>query len=329
MNTSDEPWSEENARLRLTQLARAAPINVEGARFLPSLSNDVWGVGEAILRVCWRGDRRRFVKEAALLTQLPAEVGCPPLLDAGMAGGLAWTLTRRLDGVTLDQTWGDGDEGRLKAILADYARKLRALHGWIPTGEAADLLAEHAAASCPTPDLVTGHDVVPLPMPRAAALAGHVRTLPYVDPGVADAAWARMLELAELDPFRAPHFGRVAHSDAAYQNILVAGDRVSALLDFEWARLGPPWVELNAWVRLLDDLRLQGERPPPILKWLEAVYPALFDAPRLGEGLWLTELAYAFRHITCWPPTGPEADLPIEHPLFRLRRLIDAPLDWD
>ncbi|MBV8684664.1 MAG: hypothetical protein JO111_17450, partial [Caulobacteraceae bacterium] len=117
--------------------------------------------------------------------------------------------------------------------------------------------------------------------------------------------------------------------DATYPNILVEGARVSALLDFEWARLAPPWVELVAWTRLLEDLREEGLHPPPVLERLEACYPAMFDVPRLRDRLWLSELAYTLRHMVFWPPDASEDRLTRDHPLHRLRRLIDAPIPWE
>jgi len=188
-------------------------------------------------------------------------------------------------------------------------------------------LRAHAAARPAGVAPIVGQDVIPLPLPRSEGLLDAAKALPHVDPGVVDAVWARMRELACFDPFvdPGPH---VAHCDATYPNVLVARDRVSALLDLEWARLGPPWLELPGWTRLLEDLRAQGADPPPLLAWLEADYPAMFAVPGLRERLWLCELAYTLRHVVFWPPDAPEDRLIAEHPLHRLRRLIDAPIPW-
>lgn len=324
-----EPWSEANARRRLARVAPALPLRVgETPQFLPSNSNDAWRLGEAILRVCWRGDRQRFAKEAALAAALPPEVGYPDLLGAGQAEGMTWTLTRRVEGVTLDSVWLDPDHSLVRAILDDYARKLQALHAWTPTGEAGSLLRAHARSPADTAEAALGRDVTPLPIGRSALLVAPAKALAHVDPGVVDAAWGRMLDLATLDPFAGPDVHTVAHCDATYPNVLVDGARVSALLDFEWARLAPPWVELTAWTRLLEDLRDEGAAVPPVLEWLQRAYPALFDVPRLRERLWLCELAYTLRHIVFWPPDAPEAALSREHPLHRLRRLVEAPIPW-
>ena len=325
----DEPWSEANARMRLARLAPLLPVPIEDPLFLPSNSNDAWRLGEMVLRVCWRGDRQRFVKEAALAASLPAEVGYPELVAAGEAEGMTWMVTRRVGGLTLDQVWFDPDAGRVRVILDEVAARLKALHAWSPLGEAAALLRAHAEAPADTVEAVVGRDVTPLPFARSALLLPVAKALAFVDPGVVNAAWERMVELSELDPFAVSPHQRVAHCDATYPNILVEGARVSALLDFEWARLAPPWVELVAWTRLLEDLREEELRPPPVLERFEACYPALFDVPRLRDRLWLSELAYTLRHMVFWPPDVPEDRLTRDHPLHRLRRLIDAPIPWE
>jgi hypothetical protein len=37
-------------------------------------SNDVWRIGPVVLRICWRGDRNRFAREAAVTAVLPPGV---------------------------------------------------------------------------------------------------------------------------------------------------------------------------------------------------------------------------------------------------------------
>jgi scyllo-inosamine 4-kinase len=162
----EEPWSEANARRRLARLAPALAIRTDDPQFLPSHSNDAWRIGDVVLRVCWRGDPQRFVKEAALAAALPREVGYPELLGAGAAEGMTWTLTRRVEGVTLDEVWLDPDPGRVRSILDDFAGRLRALHAWAPAGEAAALLRAHAQAPVETTEAVLGRDVLSLPMAR-------------------------------------------------------------------------------------------------------------------------------------------------------------------
>jgi hypothetical protein len=79
--------------------------------------------------------------------------------------------------------------------------------------------------------------------------------------------------------------------------------------------------------RLMREAQLAAALPP-VIAWLEADYPALFAGRDLAEGLWLAEMAYTFRHVAFWPPDRPLDRLDRDHPLHRLRRLIDAPIAW-
>ena len=110
-------------------------------------------------------------------------------------------------------------------------------------------------------------------------------------------------------------------------NVLVHGDHVSALIDLEFARMGPRDLELISVVRALDAETRLGIQRPPLLAWLAEDYPELFGAADLHRRLWLYALAYTIRQIIFWPPDRAEADdLEVTHPLHTLRRLIDAPL---
>ena len=100
--------------------------------------------------------------------------------------------------------------------------------------------------------------------------------------------------------------------------------KTCALIDFEFARMGPPDLELISVLRALEvETRLGVPRPP----LLAEDYPELFAAPDLDRRLWLYAIAYTIRQIIFWPPDRSEADgLAASHPLHTLRRLIDAPL---
>ena len=117
------------------------------------------------------------------------------------------------------------------------------------------------------------------------------------------------------------------HGDFYLGNVLVHGDHVTALIDLEFARMGPRDLELISVVRALDAETRLGIRRPPLLAWLAEDYPELFGAADLHRRLWLYALAYTIRQIIFWPPDRAEADdLEVTHPLHSLRRLIDTPL---
>lgn len=134
-------------------------------------------------------------------------------------------------------------------------------------GQALALLHTHAfppdilaALAVPRPartsaEALIGADLNPVPVPRALLLAGHPRGLPHVGAGFADAVVARLHDLARVDPFgHSPASGTAAragcvHGDAHPANVLWRDGHVTALLDFEWVRLGPADLEIEPYLR--------------------------------------------------------------------------------
>ena len=141
-----EPWSREAALERLRRLAPSLPVRIPPEpEFLESFSNDASRMGDVVLRVCWRGDRSRLIREAALAAALPAAIGFPEVLGAGESDELSWMLCRKVHGQGLGAVWFDMPDTRLRTVMADYARVLNVLHAWSPTEPIAAMLAEHGA----------------------------------------------------------------------------------------------------------------------------------------------------------------------------------------
>jgi hypothetical protein len=76
----------EHARLEIVR--PAVPVDLAGAVLAKSWSNDTWLTGGSVLRVCWRGDWERLVREAMLLGSLPAAVPHAMVVAAGRTGDL-------------------------------------------------------------------------------------------------------------------------------------------------------------------------------------------------------------------------------------------------
>lgn len=90
-----------------------------------------------------------------------------------------------------------------------------------------------------TPELVTGADINPLPVDRALTLIESARQAPQTDPALIDALAQRLHELRPVDPFQ-HNSGVAVHGDAHLGNVLWhANGSIAALVDLEWARLGP------------------------------------------------------------------------------------------
>lgn len=317
-----EPWAIASAAYRLETLVRTLPFPVGGARFIPSNNNDVWRLKAGYLRVAWRGDRGRLAREAETLARLRGIVPVPEVLDCGGDERLSWSLTAAAPGTPLDGLCTWPAPAGLRDIVRDVASLLRALHSWPVPAELAGMLRRPAAD--PDPLRRAGAEVVLLPPSSALGLIPVARQLPFVDHGVLDAAAGRLKELGHL----ADADGDVLlHGDFYLGNVLVHGGHASALIDFEFARMGPPDLELISVVRALDAETRFGVPRPPLLAWLAEDYPELFVAPDLDRRLWMYAIAYTIRHIIFWPPDRAESDgLDAGHPLHTLRRLIDAPL---
>jgi hypothetical protein len=53
-------------------VAEAAKLTIDAPIPLPSDSNEVWKIGELVVRICdWSTDRTRLQREALILEQLP------------------------------------------------------------------------------------------------------------------------------------------------------------------------------------------------------------------------------------------------------------------
>lgn len=317
----DELEGIDHARKRLTRIAVRVP---DDAQYVESWSNDAWLCDDIVVRVCFRGDRSRLTREAALGAVLPAECRYPRVLDVGEDDDLAWMVVARVAGTTLWERWKAMDARDLRPLVAQLAEIMRALHAWDPPGDVRALLDAHAA---PGADAV-GHDLLALPFPRWQSLADAARTMRFVDAGLIDAVEQRLRELAAHDPFVDEH-AHVVHGDVNFANTMECDGQITALLDYEWARLGPPDAELVSYVRAAGYWRPRP-RParPPVVAWMQEDYPEMFAAADLRARLWITELVYLLRQLVVWPMTEPADAQPDEHPIHTLPRLLDAPWDY-
>jgi hygromycin-B 7''-O-kinase len=185
-------------------------------------------------------------------------------------------------GTTYEELCARRAAGSLRDLAREVAALLRDLHSWPVPADVAEMLRRPGEDPDP---LRRAGAVLALPPMAALGLIPLAGQLPFVDRGVLSAAAERLTELASLIT---PGGEVLLHGDFYLGNVLVHDSHVSALIDFEFARLGPP---------------------------------------DLDKRLWLYALAYTIRHIIFWPPDRPEAaGLDVSHPLHTLRRLMDAPL---
>jgi hypothetical protein len=109
------------------------------------------------------------------------------------------------------------------------------------------------------------------------------------------------------------------HGDAHLGNVLWKDGRLTALLDFEWVRLGPPDLEIEPYLRT-DATGLTDTGRRDVLGWLAESYPAMFSAPDLVRRLWLYQLATAVRELFLVEPGSSDGGAQRE-----LRRFVESP----
>jgi aminoglycoside phosphotransferase (APT) family kinase protein len=318
-----------DAEARLTAVRDEVRVPLDGAVLTESWSNDTWITDAAVLRVCWRGDRTRLLREQALLAALPAEIPhAEPLASGqtGAAGELTWLLLRRIPGGRLDLTWPDLTRDQRKQAVLALAHALDALHRWTPPPAITSILRQAATAGYDTPAEIGGAAVVPLPVSTLGPLLDRLAVLPGMDPDLARRVRARLDRLAGVVEDTELTDGVIVHADAHLANLLWHEDRVTALLDFEWARTGPADLEFEAILRDNATLETHAALRPchasevRVLAWLREGYPELFAHPDLTKRLWLYELIYQVRQLT-----APWIEELAPRQLGRLRILADHP----
>ena len=311
------------AVLRIHQVIRSAGLDPAGSGTPVRMShsvNEVWAVGDHIVRINPVPHARRLQDEARLLLYLPAAVRAPMAVAAGEAPWGEWAVTLRLPGLALAQLWGSLDQSSRHRAIVDIGQTLAALH----------TVAVPSDLCSGDPDLCPH----PLPVSRLLRLLADAADLPGADPKVFGAAAER---LAEVVAFLDPVDTTLVHGDLHFENVLATPDgTVTGILDFEWARPGPPDLDLDVLFHSLSNPslhhdtgaggRLHSGDFAAVTRWLREAYPALFDRPHLAERLWVYRLAYDVRDLLNRPP-GPGTNLgmsPAHHPYRRIVRHVEG-----
>lgn len=281
-------------------------------------SNDTWKIGDCVLRICWRGDARRLHREALLLERLPSSVPHPELIGVGDVEDLSWTVTKWVaDAFNLSSVWHMMSERDREHSVVQLGAAMESLHAWEPDEDVRKSLVQRTQPPDNATD-VLGAGLNPLPIDRALRLIEPARLLRYVDPGIIEGLAIRLESLRHHDDLDLGD-AAVVHGDLHLDNILWSGGRVAAIVDFEWARMGPIDLELQPL------LRPEPGNPPEVIAKLARCYPALVAHPDVSERLWLYDLAFTLRHLLVWPPSAPAPDLPEWHPLRRLPAMLRGP----
>jgi len=298
-----------------------------------SYSNDTYLVddrryGEAVLRICYRGDIERLPREAMVGRELPPEVGYPGVLGSGeaVAGGhrLTWSLARRLRGATMLEAWPELAEPERRRAARSTACALHALHAWRPPDRLIHALSWPAPETLTTREDVIGATIHPVPIVRVRVLINELSAVEGVDRSLVTAASAAIEQLGHLAPaFDDPSTTNLVHGDMQLSNIWLNDHGEAGLIDLEWMRFAPPWVDLarvqdNADADASEGLTMHAE----LLEWLREDYPELFAVDHLDDRIRFLCLAFFVRQALIQPPPSPDVPLAPDHPLRLLEQLV-------
>ncbi len=310
------PMAMARARHALTQAGLDPSVELTPAS---SVTNEVWLTPNHVVRVN-RRPNQRLRREAILGPSLPAEIGYPLVVAYGGRLGADWLVLRRVPGEVLSRCWPSMTVAQRRSAIAQLATKLQRLHR---TPGPSDLPRIDA------PQMLRGDTLSPV-MSLLVAI-DEARLLDHVDRGIVDAVEQKVFELTPaIEPFDGEF---LVHGDLTFENVLWDGERITAILDFEWSRPAPSDVELDVLLRFCcfpelhvapDYRHLTHARDyADVPWWLAEDYPELFSHPRQLDRLVLYSIAYDVRDLMSSPPrSAAELDDP-HHALNRLRATIE------
>jgi aminoglycoside phosphotransferase (APT) family kinase protein len=308
------------ARLRATAALAEAGLPGLALERVASNANEVWFAGPYVLRVCPVPDGWQLSNEARIATHLPDAVPHPRIVAGGRTSYGEWLLLERLEGEVLSRAWPAMREGARVEAVRQLGEALRALHA-TPLDGIEDLFGDEDTLECP-------HQ---LPPSRVLQLLRRADTITSVDRRLLDAA--REIVFRHRDSLDEDEPEVLVHGDLHFENVLWDGERVTALLDLEWSRPGPADLDLDILLRYcadptdsrpVDEQAATATDLRSVPRMLRDAYPELFAHPQLNDRLAIYCLAYDVRDLLLNRPHGREEDLPLSHPVRRIRRLVEG-----
>jgi hygromycin-B 7''-O-kinase len=304
-------------------LDATSPQRVAGA-----MNNEVWFAGSHVVRISTLKGTSRLAWEADVAEVLPETVPHPRVLRRGSTEFGEWLVSRRVEGQPLSRGWSEMTEQQRRTAVHQLGAAMEALHGCRGPVDSTGapvippFLRDPASLECP-------HQ---LPASRLLALIERCRQLRGVDGALLDAAAEMTRHCAEAFGGEVPR--GLVHGDLHLENVLWDGRQLTAILDFEWARLSPADLDLDVLLRFCADptLHVSADYQDRVRRhdfadlplWLRECYPALFDHPRLRDRLCLYAMSYDVRDLLTDPPRVPVDQLYDHHAYHRIRRLVEG-----
>src|SRR4051794_26370428 len=196
-----------------------------GMRRALGISNATWVGGGLAVRIANTSVVDGMAAEVALVRALPREVGHPRLLGVGTIDGHDWIVTEEVRGQNLHEAWPTLTTEERRRAIHELWERARVVHHATPLLR--PLVRSHAGFIPATPDEATAAaDRVSAPLDLT-----DVQRLRFHE--IIDAYYRAALVVEQV----------VNHGDLALMNALWDGE-VVALLDFEFAVLGPVEIDL-------------------------------------------------------------------------------------
>ncbi len=242
-----------------------------------SAAREVWFYGPYVLRI---HQDNALEGEARLLRLLPTGIPHAPVVAAGEG----WIVQKRVSGEPLSAVWRSLDATKQRAAAQQLAAILINLHQLRISG---------------MPSLSPGWFAAILP-DTILKLAAQLRAR---DPALLDAViqFTRRTMTEVTPPLRWGFVHRALHFD----HVLWNGERITALLDFEYAVLAPRELELDAINRFVRHPGLTSALEPgdleSLIGWLREDYPLLFGEAGVEKRLKLYSIEHDLRLLAADP----------------------------
>jgi aminoglycoside phosphotransferase (APT) family kinase protein len=185
-----------------------------------SLSHHVYVGADVVVKIIDAARSSRLSREIALATQLPRGLTAA-LLAHGTYQNIRYACYAREPGTALAMGLPGADVATARSLAEQAVRRLGVMHGWTPSPAARQTLAE------------------PLNHGGFVSRSGLLEAIDNLATVVSPALFKGLTALAQNAPASARTDVPV-HADCHWGNWLASGGTVTALLDFEWARLGEP-----------------------------------------------------------------------------------------
>ncbi len=235
MNQPEPDQPLENVPLQqiATQVFARHGVDFADARRAGGWTNATWIAGGLALRMSVQPGNRNLLNETQLGTLLPPETGYPAIIQTGITDGHAWVLMREVPGACLGENWDALTPPHRADALQQIWEKTSRVHQ-VELSAARPFARSRAWYNSNDPH-------------EASEMLAHLQT-----DGLFTPAQAQELRAVLERHWRAVEGAPCVlnHGDLTLDNVMWHAGRVTALLDFEFAVIAPPEIDLNSLVKM-------------------------------------------------------------------------------